>query len=253
MGSDARSAADWHLRHRSTERSFASQAAAVVAVVPPGPVLDLGCGTAPLADYLDPRRNAWTGLERDPAMAAGAVRRRSRSPARAVLGDALRLPFRDGAFTSVVALGLFEYLSDPPTTLREAARVTAPGGAIVLTVPRRDSLYRRGLVAAAPLLKLAGRVDPFDLESGRRVTPADAARWGRAAGVRLATVRPVAPALLPWPLDRLLVRAVRRFDRKPGRRGPSQTAPPGENRRLGTAWLFCYACPVAAGEGEWRS
>ena len=66
MGSEA---ADWHLAHRAEERSFAAQAGAAVALLPAGPVLDLGCGTAPLAEFLDPRRNPWTGLERDPAMA----------------------------------------------------------------------------------------------------------------------------------------------------------------------------------------
>jgi SAM-dependent methyltransferase len=235
MGSDP--AADWHLAHRATERSFVRQAAAVAARLPPGPVLDLGCGTAPLAAHLDEDRNPWTGLERDAAMALGAVRRRSPRPPRAVRGDGARLPFRDGAFRAVVALGLFEYLPDPGAVLAEARRVTAPGGAVLLTVPRRESLYRRGLAAAAPLLETAGRPDPFDLRSGRRVTPADAARWAREAGVRIVAVRPVAPALVPWPLDRLLGAVARRLERD-------------LDDHLGTAWLVHYSCPDLPGGGE---
>jgi SAM-dependent methyltransferase len=236
MGSD-RSAAEWHLAHRAAERSFSVQARAAVSLLPPGPVLDLGCGTAPLTEYLDPDRNPWTGLERDAAMAFGAIRRRAPAPARVALGDAGRLPFRRRAFAGVTALGLFEYLPDPAAALREAARVTARGGAIVLTVPRRDSLYRRGLAAAAPLLRLAGRADPFDLEAGRRVTPGDLARWGRAAGVVATGIRPVAPALVPWPFDRLLGRAARRMEGN-------------LSEHLGTAWLARYSCPGRGGGGE---
>jgi len=239
MGSDARSAADWHFAHRATERSFAAQAAAAVALLPPGPVLDLGCGTAPLTEFLDLGRNPWTGLERDPAMAGGAIRRRAPEPARAVLGNAGRLPFSSGTFASVVALGLFEYLADPGAALREAARVTGSSGDVVITVPRREAPYRRGLAAAAPLLRSAGREDPFDLRSGARVTPTDASRWGREAGVRLVAARPVAPALLPWPLDRILAVATRRIEARLG-------------EHLGTAWLLHYSCPGSPGRGECR-
>jgi SAM-dependent methyltransferase len=234
MGSEA---ADWHLAHRAEERSFAAQAAAAVALLPPGPVLDLGCGTAPLAEFLDRGRNPWTGLERDPGMAGGANRRRSPDPARTVLGDAGRLPFRSGAFAAVVALGLFEYLPDPAAALAEAARAGGPGAVVVVTVPRREALYRRGLAAAAPLLRSAGREDPFDLRAGARVTPAEAARWGRRAGLRLLAVRPVAPALLPWPLDRVFPDATRRLEA-------------GLAEHLGTAWLLHYSCPDAARRGE---
>ncbi|MHC4473335.1 MAG: class I SAM-dependent methyltransferase [Planctomycetota bacterium] len=226
MGSDRR-AAEWHLAHRAAERSFRDQARAALAELPAGPlpVLDLGCGSAPLAAFLEGSGHLYVGLERDPEMDRTASRRAG-APS-IVRAEAERLPFPDGAFKAIVALGLFEYIPDPPSVLAEAARVAAPGGAIVLSVPRRESLYRRGLAAAAPLLRLLRRADPFDLRSGRAVTPADAAGWAAQAGLTLVTARAVAPALVPWPLDRLL-------------RAPASVDLP---ESLGTAWLFRFACP----------
>jgi SAM-dependent methyltransferase len=232
MESDAR-AAEWHLAHRAREPSFRRQAAAAVSELPSGdaPVLDLACGSAPLAPFLRAAGHRHVGLERDGEMIRAAIRRPEAGGL--VLADAHGLPFRDGHFKAVVALGLFEYLSDPAVVLAEAVRVTAPGGVLLLTVPRRESLYRRGLAAAAPILRMFGREDPFDLESGRAVTPADAARWGRLAGVPLVAARPVAPALVPWPFDRML-------------RDPSRPLPDG----LGTAWMFRYSCPARPGRRE---
>ncbi len=45
-----------------------------------------------------------------------------------VVGDAQRLPFRDGAFDGVIMQGILAYLADPREAAREAARVLAPGG-----------------------------------------------------------------------------------------------------------------------------
>jgi SAM-dependent methyltransferase len=207
MGSDPAAAA-WHLRHRGEEASFRSQARAVLDRLPEGPgrVLDLGCGTGPLAPEVRGLGLGWIGLDRDPAMAAGARSRLAPDPAAAAVGAAERLPFPDRTFAAVVALGLFEYLPDPEAALAEIRRVLVPGGAALLAVPRRDSPFRRGLAAVAPLLRALGRRDPFDLRAGRAVGAADACRWAAAAGLGVAEVRAVAPAIVPWPLDRLVPR-----------------------------------------------
>ena len=50
------------------------------------------------------------------------------------------LPFRTGAFDVVVTLEAIEHLLDPDELLQEARRVLAPGGCLVLSTPRLDSL-----------------------------------------------------------------------------------------------------------------
>lgn len=47
---------------------------------------------------------------------------------RVVRGDALRLPFRDGAFSGVVCSNLLEHVPSPRAALGEVARVLRPGG-----------------------------------------------------------------------------------------------------------------------------
>ena len=56
-----------------------------------------------------------------------------------------RLPFRDGSFELIACLGLLEHL--PPSsrraTLRECARVLAPGGLLALTLNNEASTFLR--------------------------------------------------------------------------------------------------------------
>ena len=52
-----------------------------------------------------------------------------------VVGDAHHLPFRDDAFTTVVASQVFEHLHTPTVAMDEVTRVLRPGGRTLLAVP----------------------------------------------------------------------------------------------------------------------
>lgn len=54
-----------------------------------------------------------------------------------VQGDALALPFGDGAFDRVIAAEVLEHIPDDLGAIAELARVLAPGGRIAVTVPTR--------------------------------------------------------------------------------------------------------------------
>ncbi len=56
--------------------------------------------------------------------------------AEAVQGDALALPYRDGEFDVVIASEILEHIPSDERAIAELVRVTAPGGALVVTVPR---------------------------------------------------------------------------------------------------------------------
>ena len=73
-------------------------------------------------------------------------------------GDALRLPFRDGAFDAVtISFGL-RNVADPLAGLAEMRRVTRPGGRLVvcefsaITIAPADMLYRRYLLNVLPAI-----------------------------------------------------------------------------------------------------
>jgi ubiquinone/menaquinone biosynthesis C-methylase UbiE len=46
-----------------------------------------------------------------------------------------RLPFADGEFDHVVMLAVFEHLTQPEATLREAFRILVPRGSLIMTWP----------------------------------------------------------------------------------------------------------------------
>jgi SAM-dependent methyltransferase len=86
-----------------------------------GPVLDLFCGTKPYLELL-PWRPAW-GLDIDRHFGRADV-----------VGD-LPLPFRDQVIGVAVVTQALHMVDDPVATVEEVARVLAPGGYVVVTVP----------------------------------------------------------------------------------------------------------------------
>jgi len=51
------------------------------------------------------------------------------------IGDALRLPFRDGTFDRIICSEVMEHVDDDELAARELTRVLKPGGRIAVTVP----------------------------------------------------------------------------------------------------------------------
>ena len=97
-----------------------NELAAVVASLPPARTLDVACGTGFLTRHL---RGDVTGLDQSEAMLSFA---RATAPAATfVHGDALELPFRDGAFERVFASYFYCHLEEDERVrfLREARRV----------------------------------------------------------------------------------------------------------------------------------
>jgi SAM-dependent methyltransferase len=101
-----------------------------------GLVLDLGCGSAPLARR--PRGTAkYLGVDRsEPELR----RARAAAPAVAVArADACALPVADGRADAVVASMMLMVVADVDAVLAEVARALRPGGTFVATVPTRPS------------------------------------------------------------------------------------------------------------------
>jgi ubiquinone/menaquinone biosynthesis C-methylase UbiE len=102
-----------------------------IAGLAPKRTLDVGCGTGFLTRHL---RGDVTGLDASARMLK--VARRQAANARFVHGDALALPFQDGAFDRVFASYFYCHLEEPERTrfLAEARRV-APELVIVASRP----------------------------------------------------------------------------------------------------------------------
>lgn len=111
-----------------------------------GPVLDAGCGTGLLGEWLGILGFAPVeGLDLSAGMLARAQARGvyARLHQRA-LGE--RLPFDDGWFGAIISTGVFTTGHVGAEALPELARILAPGGAMVLTV--KTTLWDGGFATA---------------------------------------------------------------------------------------------------------
>ena len=112
-----------------------------------------------------------------------------RTAAAVIAGDLLDARLPSGRFDLVVSLEVVEHLPSPAEHLRELARVTRPGGLLLLTTPNWRGLSRRWL-------GLRWRV--VDPEHLGYFTPAVLAHALREAGYSRVRVRARALDLTSW-------------------------------------------------------
>lgn len=107
---------------------------ALDAVPPGGRVLEVGFGPGRLHVALAKRASVCVGIDLAPGMCRFTQRRLVRRglPARITRGSALAQPFASASFDTVVSTFALSGMPQGGTVLHEMARVTAPGGRVVL-------------------------------------------------------------------------------------------------------------------------
>lgn len=106
--------------------------------LPPGPVLDAGCGTGGmlrlLADVLPER--LCIGLDQAPAALGHAARQKA---GRLIGGSVNSLPFADISLAAIVSADVLCHRDvDPRAALAESARCLMSGGVLILNQPAYD-------------------------------------------------------------------------------------------------------------------
>jgi SAM-dependent methyltransferase len=130
-------AATWDTRFGDDLPAYA--AAVTEAGLPTdGVAIDVGCGTGralpALREAVGPHGTV-IGLDVTPQMLTAAQTHAQQAAASLILADARHLPLLDATVDAVFVAGLLTHLPNPHTGLRELARITRPGGRLVLFHP----------------------------------------------------------------------------------------------------------------------
>lgn len=146
-----------------------------------GSVLDVGCGSALVADRILGADAHYVGIEfGGHQMTYGAKRLRDLDTAldaSFVQGDALKLPYRDASFDVVVMSEVIEHLLQPELAVWEVARVLRPGGVFVMTTNNASEVPLR-----SPLSHLFAWLE-------------------KAIGATRPQLISLRPWVWPWPVD----------------------------------------------------
>jgi len=130
-------AADWD-RIRALHVAEAEVEAALASVLGQGPfdlLLDLGTGTGRMLELFRERYRRGVGIDLSAAMLAYArskLERAGVANAQVRQGDIYDLALPDHAADAIVMHQVLHFLRDPPRAVREAARVLAPNGRLLI-------------------------------------------------------------------------------------------------------------------------
>ncbi|MFN8499500.1 MAG: methyltransferase domain-containing protein [Anaerolineae bacterium] len=136
---------------------------AALAHLGDGPALEIGSGPGHLLAPLADSAPLAVGLDRSPEMVRLAWARRGR--ARLTLGQSQALPFRAGAFASVVSIFPAPYITES-ATVGEVDRVLTPGGRFVVV----DHAVLLGRTPYHLIVNLAYRLTSRPLEASKLPT-----------------------------------------------------------------------------------
>ncbi len=98
-----------------------------------GRLLDVGCAEKPYEELFSSKVTEYIGVDH-PA----TFHPRSKID---IFAAAAALPFRDGAFDTVLATQVIEHLAQPALVFKEIQRVLKPGGYLIITAPHIWALH----------------------------------------------------------------------------------------------------------------
>ena len=103
-----------------------------------GRLLDVGCADKPYEAWFRPYVTSYIGIEYAATFGATAAGGRGGPD---VVYSGGRLPFRDGAFDTVLSVQVLEHTPDPGGLIAEMSRVLAPDGLLILSAPFQFKLH----------------------------------------------------------------------------------------------------------------
>jgi SAM-dependent methyltransferase len=152
-----------HLREEWWDDEFTEFLAETLRPRPGNRILDVGCGEG-LAEvsigrlHISQIRQFGVDLVVEKVIAARQETASHNQRAAFAAGDAVRLPFIDGAFDSIYCVAVLQHVRDLNGAVRELARVARPGGRVVAVEPDNRARYGYSSTpAGARAFELAGQ------------------------------------------------------------------------------------------------
>lgn len=126
-------------------QGYKHDALQLLQIQPGDAILDVGCGTGDNARELSQhvgRSGRVVGLDNSRLMIIEATKRAAGTglPVEYEIGDVCDMDLADETFHKCVADRVFQHLADPRRALAEMARVTRPGGRILVVEPDYETL-----------------------------------------------------------------------------------------------------------------
>lgn len=144
-------APSWNETRRLHAPEAEVEAAILAAALEKAPhwrrLLDIGCGAGRMLELLAPRAETAIGVDLSPAMLGVARSQMEKAGLRNVQlrqGDIYALPVEGDSVDLAIMHQVLHYLDNPARALREAARVLAPGGRLIVVdfAPHRCEILR---------------------------------------------------------------------------------------------------------------
>lgn len=179
------------------EHYLRKRLAYIVDHATPGPTLDVGCGTGVLAERVVDAGFDVTGLDPSAGMLHVLNRRRPDIPT--VVGSGVDLPFPDNSFVLTYCVAVMHHVAEPDAvrqTLIEMARVTRPGGKVLIWDHNPHNPYWPYLMRRVPQDTGAERLIPEEeIVAGLRAGGAKPIRREQLGFVPDLTPRPLLRAM----------------------------------------------------------
>jgi SAM-dependent methyltransferase len=171
-----------------------------------GRVADLGCGPGVMVEAVLARGGRFEGVDLSPEMVREAQEKfGGLAGVHFREGGIEALPLPDGAYEQVLCMAVLEYLATPARAMAEIARILAPGGVAIVTVPKRVHIDQVTVAATAPLRAAARAIGGSTTDSlpRLRMQPAELDQVARGAGLTPEGGSQYQFTPIPYPLTRL--------------------------------------------------
>lgn len=136
-----------HLRDRWWDAAFVEFVRGTLQPRPGDRILEVGCGaglTELMLGLMQPGGVRYCGIDlRMDRLrhARAAARDHGLSPLDLAHAGAPAMPFADASFSAAFVVGVLQHVADPAAAVRELARVTRPGGRVLIVEPDNAARY----------------------------------------------------------------------------------------------------------------